>query len=330
MAVKTVTNANLSEYVAEQKAKGSQIAGPEEVAKEDAKSSKPTTGVVATGEETIGAPVPPPDAKPTAQTKPKEESKGEDKENPFKERIKELTDKIKESDEFAQGEYEGRLQAQKRISELEAEIKRLTPKETKQEELKPPDPKAFTSQSEYDRAVEDYQNAIIDKRVEAKLAYAREQERQVAIQQLLDERYKQAAKEIDDFETIAKTRGPNADPPPPHILAVFQEWETGVKLAYHFLKYPEEAKRISAMRPAKALEELARLDRKYAKQEPAVEAKSVTATPPPETRAPPPMTQLKSSGESVPTDLSGPMTFGDYRARRMAEIRKRRQEGRRS
>jgi hypothetical protein len=330
MAVKTVTNANLSEYVAEQKAKGSQIATGEQVAAVEAKlapDGKPATGVVGSGAETLAPEIPPADAKPSAQVKAEKEKSDEGKDNPFKERIKELTDRNKELDEFGQGEYEGRIQAQKRISELEAELKRLTP-EKPPEELKAPDPKAFTSQAEYDKAVEAYQDAIIDRRVEKKLAYAREQERQVKLQELLDARAQEAGKDIPDFWDVVK-RGPSAPVPPPHIQAVLQEWETGVKIAYHLVKHQDEAKKIYAMTPGRAIEALIPLAQKYAKAAQA-ETKEQPAPPaaPVTTRAPAPMTPIKSTPETVPTDLSGPMGFADYRARRLQQIRQRRADGR--
>ena len=328
MAVKTVTNANLAEYVNEQKAKGSRLAAPGETSVE-APPPIPKTGVVASGAETKDAPPEPTGGEPTAKAKADKEKP--ESENPFKDRIKELTDRVKDTDEAFQGEYEARLLAQKRVSELEAELKRLQPPEQKPEELKPPDPKAFTSQSEYDKAVETYQNAIIDRRVEAKLAYAREQERQVKLQELLDMRAQEAGKEIEDFWDVVKSRGPNAPAPPPHIQAVMQEWDTGVKIAYHLVKHPDEAKRIYAMTPGKALEALIPLAQKYAKTQAEVASEGNKVVPPdpaPTTRAPAPMSQIRPTTETVPQDLSSPMPFTDYRSRRMAQIKQRRQEGR--
>jgi len=326
MAVKTVTNANLAEYVNEQKAKGSRLAAPGETSVE-APPPIPKTGVVASGAETKDAPPEPTGGEPTAKAKADKEKPESD--NPFKDRIKELTDRVKDTDEAFQGEYEARLLAQKRVSELEAELKRLQPPEQKPEELKPPDPKAFTSQSEYDKAVETYQNAIIDRRVEAKLAYAREQERQVKLQELLDMRAQEAGKEIEDFWDVVKSRGPNAPAPPPHIQAVMQEWDTGVKIAYHLVKHPDEAKRIYAMTPGKALEALIPLAQKYAKTVPAeTHVEAPPPAPAPTTRAPAPMSQIRPTTETVPQDLSSPMPFTDYRSRRMAQIKQRRQEGR--
>lgn len=333
MAVKTVTNANLSEYVAEQKAKGSQIATGEQVAAVEAKlapDGKPTTGIVGSGAETLTPEIPPADAKPSAQVKAEKEKSDEGKDNPFKERIKELTDRNKELDEFGQGEYEGRIQAQKRISELEAEIKRLAPKpEPKQEEPQPPNPDDYRGrQKEYDEAVKVYQDAIIDRRVEVRLAKERAMEHQQRLEQLLVARMDEASQEIPDYLEVIKG-GTNAPEAPPYIKAVIYEWDTGAKIAYHLLKNPKERDRIYGMTPAQALQALSKIDQKYAKATQA-ETKEQPAPPaaPVTTRAPAPMTPIKSTPETVPTDLSGPMGFADYRARRLQQIRQRRADGR--
>jgi hypothetical protein len=325
MAVKTVTNANLTDYVAERQAKGSNLAAPGATSVEA--TPAPKTGVVASGAETKDAPPEPTGGEPSAKAKSDKEKS--EPENPFRERIKELTDRVKDTEEFAQGEYEGRLSAQKRISELEAELKRLKPPEQKPEEPKPPDHTKFANQSEYDEAVKKYQNAIIDARVKELREYERALEREEKLKELLDAKAQEAGKEIEDFWDVVKSQGPRAPAPPPHVQAALQEWDTGVKIAYHLVKHPDEAKRIYAMTPGKALEALIPLAQKYAK--PQAEEKAGAVVPPdpaPTTRAPAPMSAIKPTTETVPQDLSSPMPFTDYRSRRMAQIKQRRQEGR--
>src|SRR6185503_1994512 len=97
--IQSVTNENVAEYVNERKALGSEVKTPEQVKQEDAN--------VAAGVK----PEPtPPSVKPDS------------KKNSVQDRIDELTREKHELNEFAETEYEARLQAQRRISELEKQI----------------------------------------------------------------------------------------------------------------------------------------------------------------------------------------------------------------
>src|SRR3954468_13390497 len=99
MAIKTVTNENLADFVSS-RPKAADISTPEGITAEVTKGDGPTPGnpVITTGVETKDAP---PD--PQADNKPKR------KDNPVQARIDELTREKKELDEAFQDEYETRL-----------------------------------------------------------------------------------------------------------------------------------------------------------------------------------------------------------------------------
>src|SRR5689334_5813097 len=103
MAIQTVTNSNLVEFVEKRQALGAMPEMP------PADVAKPDSGVVATGGETISDAPDPGKAEPSAKT------------NPVQPRINELTRLKKEAEEFAEEEYNKRVMAERRIGELEAE-----------------------------------------------------------------------------------------------------------------------------------------------------------------------------------------------------------------
>jgi hypothetical protein len=316
MTIRTVTNENVGEFVAERQAKGSVMSSAEAPAAPVEGVATPGNPIIKEGvAETLEGTPPAPEVKtPSAKTRP------------VQPRIDELTREKYELEEFAQNEYESRLSAERRISELEAQIKAKEPPAPVVEELKRPSPKDFTDQDLYDKAMEAYE-AKRDERTAARAAAQARQEVLVAEQnRVLASRIEVAKKDLPDFaEVIERADKRTRGDIPNHIKAAIVESEKGAYIAYHLAKNPEEEKRIFALSPAKALMELGRIEDTYAKGTPAPVAAKPNGNPTPETtRAPAPVVSVRGSeGGIVNTDLSKPMGFQDYKQARLEQMRAR-------
>ena len=312
MAIQTVTNQNLAEYVAKRQELGSVVsetapavaAAPTEVKTE-------VSGVVATGGETISDAPDPGKAEPSAKT------------NPVQPRINELTRQKKEAEEFAEEEYNKRVMAERRIGELEAEVERFKTVSKPAEEAKAqtePKPEDFQNSQEYIAAAVKFGvNVELAKR-QAQEAEASQQRQIDAQNELMRARVEKAKTEIPDYVEVIQ----NADERliiPGHVAGALIESELGPQLGYYLCK-PEneaEAKKLFALTPAKALLELGKIEVKLAK----VADKSADPPPkPPETtRAPAPIAAIsKDGGNPIPLDLAKPMPFAEYKAQREAQL----------
>lgn len=324
MAIKTITSANVAEFVAERTAKGSVIAtGEQQVAAADAAGPStdgtPTPGnpVIKPGvAETINATPDPGNQTPSAKSAEK---------TPVQARIDELTRLRKEAEEFAEDEYANRLRAEARIAELENQIKTSSPKpeQPKPVELKRPSPKDFTTQEEYDQAMEAYDNARDQRVRQEAIVQGRQEAHQQAQNELMSQRVELAKKDLPDYVEVLEAAAKRTTVVPNHIKAAFHELDYGPQVAYELAKDAQLEKRIFALSPARALAELGKLELKYANKPTAVAA---ATTPTPETtRAPAPLTSIRSSGEGeVRSDLTKPMPFTEYKAKRIQEMRTRR------
>lgn len=312
MAIKTVNQDNLADYVANRVAKGSELSTAKDVQEMAQKADSARNPVVAEVVET--SPDAPPD--PGVQTRG-----DKPKRNGVQERIDELTREKKELDEFAQSEYEARLQAQRRIDELESQVKQLQPvKEAPKEELEP-DPTAFTDQKEFLKKWGEWQRTTARKEFAAEQAKLQDEARIATANELLKARVEKAKIDIPDFEDVIERADRTQILVPNHIQAAIVDSDLGPQLAYHLAKHPDEQKRIFALSPAKALLELGKIEIQYEKTG---EPLAVPDTPVKTTRAPAPMTPLKVTEGQIPVDLSQPMPFRDFKAKRLAEIRRNR------
>ncbi len=309
MAVKSVTQANLAEYVGERRAMGSKISETPPAVVESA--------VVAVGEDTITP-------KLATEVAPKPEEK--QRKNSVQDRIDELTREKKELEELAETEYEARLQSQRRISELESQLKSIQP-EVKKPEPKPrPDRSKYTDpdQSENDLLAWNRERAIEDFRGEEQ---KKEQERiQQEANAALVQHTEAAKQAFPDFQRVIEEADKTVVIPDrikPLLNAVAVESDYGVHVLYHLAKNPEEAQTIFKMKPAAALLALGRIEQKYMASPPVDEP---AKTPKPNvSKAPAPVVTLNGGGEgAVVTDISQPMPFKDYKQRRIDQIRKKR------
>lgn len=328
MAVKSVTAANLTEYVAERKSLGSDVKSQGDVAQIDANARKTEqkvegSVVVGTTTETVStAPEPPGDAKEAAAK--------QGKKNPVQDRIDELTREKRELEEFAETEYNGRIQSQRRIAELESQITSLQPKVEQPKEEPEPDPTKYTDQKAFlkDWGEWNRKKAIADFQKEEGERRAKD-ERDRLIQEGNARREKslaQARKDLPDFDETIRLGDKERPAPPQHVQAILFESEYGAQILYSLVKDPEEAKRIFAMRPAAAALALGRIETRYAK-EASKEASTTNAAPQgasPTTRAPAPMPSLSGVSTETSWDPSQPQDFKAYKNRRIDEIRRSR------
>ncbi len=319
MSIKSVTNANLAEYVAERSIKPTEIQNGDQMTNAVTKIAEVKNPVVEAKE-----------TKPNAANAPDpgEQEPTAKKKNPVQPRIDELTAQKRELEEFAESEYELRLRAERRIGELENQLKEVKP-EVKQEASKEdiePDPTKYTDQKEFlkDWGAWNRKEAAKEFRAEqARQEQAKIQEQQNA---RIAAQIEQAKQDLPDFVEVIEAAGKENPFVPEHIKLAILDSDVGAHLAYHIRKNPEDEKRLYSLTPAKALLELGKLELKYLKE--AKKDASANITSPQQTiettKAPTPPPKLKGAeGGIVSTNLAAPMNFKDYRAQRLEQQRAR-------
>lgn len=314
MAIKTVNSENLAEYVASRTPNPAGLQTNAQLTAEIvSKQPEPKSDsvVVATGEEVLPGTPDPGEQEPSAKKDPK----------PVQPRLNELVRERAEALEFAEEEYEKRLGAERRITELEEQVKAAAPPKVHAEpELIEPDPKKYTDQEQFNKDWKEYQDKIIDLKVEKKFNDKQAAEYNRRQDELLTERLELARKDLPDFDSVIESRDKAKRMVPAHIVAAIRESEFGPQLGYHLAKYPEVEKKIYALSPAQALLALGKIEMDYEPKAKADEPAPVI-TKPPQTRAPAPITPLKGEGGAIPEDLSGPLPFPEYKRRREQERR---------
>ncbi len=247
-----------------------------------------------------------------------DEPEGDHKKKPIQERISELTRDKRELEEAWQAEYEARVTAQNRIKELEA----LKPKAEEPKDERPDRTKYKPEEAEkYENDLLAWNRREAIREFQAEQAKIRAEQEQREAEERLRERTEEARKEIEDFDEVIKSADRRSEMIPAHVVAAINESEKGPHLAYYLAKHPDESKRIFAMRPAKALLELGKIELNFtakAAGEPKPEVK------PNVTRAPAPMPSITGGAGEIPKDLSKPMDFREYARARREEIRAKR------
>jgi len=304
MAVKSVTAANVAEFAQERASRGSQIATPEQVAAQEAKvqETKGEGVVVGTVTETVSTAPDPGIQEPTAKKQQK---------NSVQERIDELTREKKELEEFAEGEYEARSQLQRRIAELEAQVK---PQEVKKDER--PDRTKYKPEE-----ADKYEDDLLAWNRKQAIAEFQANAAKAALEARLRASAEAARETFTDFDEVIKRASRSTEAVPAHVSEAIQESEYAGHVAYHLAKNPKQAKEIFALSRTRALLELGKIEEQYAKKP--VEPKGPTTTIPPVTKAPPPIAAVTSGSGDVAFDFSH-ADFKDYKRRRIEEIRKAR------
>lgn len=335
MTIRTVDASNVADFIAERTAKGSQILNPEQLVEHadrieasKAKDRTPTPGnpVISTGteEKLADAPPDPGNAEPSAKANIAKAKANTDP--AVQKRIDELTAKQREAEEFAEEEYNGRLRAEARVGTLEREIEALRQQATpvvKEEALVEPDPNdpKYATVADFIKADREYQKQVRDRDI----AKAREEERLKTMMEreneLLARRIEIAREDIPDFNAVIEAADRVKVELPIYVQNLIRASEVGPQIAYHLAKYPDEQKRIMALRPELALAALGRIEEKYEKKANG----AATPTPKPTietTRAPAPVTPIRSGDAVIVTDPSQAPDFQTYKRLR-AEQRKR-------
>jgi hypothetical protein len=317
MAIQTVTNANLAEYVAS-RPQPSQLTSPQAVtdAVNTPKEDAPTPGnpVIKAGEEKLeGTPDPGPQLDP--KDKPKKKSSIQD-------RIDELVKEKHELDEAFQSEYEQRLLLQGEVNALKSQAPKV--EEPKKDEIgAEPDPATYTDQKVFLKEWGEWQRKTARAEFAAEQAKARAAEEAARREAAMQAKVAQARKDYPDFVQVAQAADRRTREVPGHIQAAFHDSDWGAHLAYHLMKDEAEEKRIFSLSPAKALLELGKIEDTFAKRAKAEgqpEPAPVAVTPEPKP-VPSPIARLGESAGIAPTDLSKPMEYKDYRRARLEQIR---------
>lgn len=313
MAIQTIDANNLSEYVAERTAKGSEMTTSAQVTEKVKGIANAKNPVLATGAETVDSAPDPGSQEPTAKAADKAKA-GTDP--AVQKRIDQLTREKREAEELFESEYNARLEAERRLRDLDKAEKPVVVEDV----LKRPSPKDFTDQDTYDAAMEAYETkreAKLAERIRAEESQRQAMERQ---NELMKARIDRARESIPDFIQVIEAADRVKVPVPGHVQAAIVESDFGPEIAYHLAKNPDEQKRIFALTPAKALLELGKIENTFS-----AEVKETKATPTVETtRAPAPVTSVRSMDAAVSLDTRTATNFQDYKRLRTQEIRKRR------
>jgi len=319
MAITTVTNANLAEYVSDRN-QNINIQNNEQLIAAVEKTGKTADPIVATGTETSS------DAAPEPQVDTEASKKGEKKD--VQTRINELTRARKEAEEFAEDEYNAKLRAERRMGELEAQLETLKSSESQQpkaEVLKEPDPADFQDIGAFAKALTEYTRKF----AEQQIAQAREEERNRVVaerqNELMKARVEAAKTEFDDFQEVIESADRVKIAVPPHVQAAIMESDFGPHIAYYLAKNPEDQARIFKLPAAKALLELGKIETSFEKSAKTDAPAPAKAKPTIETtRAPAPVASIRGSEGNVATNSREALSFQDYKKLRIQELRQRR------
>lgn len=174
--------------------------------------------------------------------------------------------KLKEAEELAKTEYEGRRTAEERVEALQRELDELKSSAEKAKEPVRPKRESFETQEAYEEALLAYGRAVDKFETDKKTAAERAQQekiRQEAVTKAANERIAHAREVFPDFDKILQDADMNV---PPHIASYMQESELFGELAVHFAQNPEDLERLAKL-PARSYKEVARLGVEFEKIE---------------------------------------------------------------
>lgn len=235
------------------------------------------------------------------------------KQNPkLEKRFSDLTKQREAARQEAQREREAREALEARLRDLEAKV---SPKqEAKVDEE--PKPEQFTDMYEY-------QQALVDYRVDQRLAEEKQKAEQAKIeaqrQQVLNtwaSRVEAAKSEIPDFEAMV---GSSDIAVSNEVRDAIFESEVGPRILYHLAENPEIAEKLQGMTLTRALATIGKLEAQFekAKADPEPQ-KNVTAA---KSKAPAPINPIKASAAGPVTELDSNRQFhGSYQAWKAARL----------
>lgn len=243
-----------------------------------------------------------------------------DKKKGINERFSKITTDRKNAEAKAEKEAKVAAEARARAEKAEQEVQALRAKyePPKTDELGPePLPAQFTDIAEYSKALKDW----TAEKTRTDDAKARAQERQKQEQEVLAKAWKerQAAFEAEtpDYQkTIAESSVKVSN----EVRDAIFDSEVGPKILHHLAKNPDVAERIGKMNGGKALKEIGKLEAFFTT--PAKEEKTEKQTIAEISKAPTPITPIKTSGTGATVTLTGSdevpknLSYEDWKALR--------------
>jgi len=223
-----------------------QAAKREAAAKGEVK--EPSKGKSGQQDTVIVRELPKVEAKPEAEAKSQDDDvEGEDGLTPRQKRewteamrrtIAKKHRQQKEAEESAAAEYNRGKLAEERAAKLEAELARIReeskPKEV--QESKAPERANFASDQEYQDALIDYKVDQKLKKQEAEARQRAEDAAQAEMQSHAKARIERAIELVPDFKEVTESIDREV---PPHVATYMQSSELFAELGYHFAKHPE-------------------------------------------------------------------------------------------
>jgi hypothetical protein len=189
---------------------------------------------------------------------------------------------LKEAEEFAAAQYNNNRMANRKIEQLERELRALKEQAPTQVENTEPKRENFESDEKYRDAMVEWRVEKKFKEKEAEVKQSIEQQRQ---QQIVEEAKARMAKALELVPDYQQVLDDGDAPLPDYLCGYMQESEMIAELAYHFAKHPEVLERLGKLTPARALVEVGKIESKlqpFAKSE-AKEPKSDGPEPSTET-----------------------------------------------
>ena len=180
-----------------------------------------------------------------------------------------------------------------------------------------PQPSQFNDAFEYAEALSEWsaEKAIADmKKAEAQ---AKIQEQQAEQMKAWSKRIEEVKAELPDFDDMVQSSEVIVSD---EIKAALYESDVGPKIMYHLAENPELAEKLNQMSAISALREFGKLEAKFeAKAESKPEGKPVVA----KSKAPAPISPLKTNGSAAdtPIDSNGEFhgTYAQWKAARLAK-----------
>jgi hypothetical protein len=223
-----------------------------------------------------------------------------------------------EAEEFAEQQYNERKAAERRADKLEREL------EESRAKSRPVTVEAVKPKPEDFKTVQEYDDAVIEWKVDQKLAQKEQEKAQNAraeeakrVKEDFSKRIADTMKELPDYEEVTGAVDVEL---PPHITSHIIESDVGPLLGYHLAKYPDELNRILKLSPIRAIAELGKLEAKLEKPKPQLKVVESTKEV---SKAPAPITPIEGKTTPVVTDPSK-MNFDQLLAHRRAEAAKKR------
>lgn len=170
--------------------------------------------------------------------------------------------KMREAQEQAARERQGRIAAEERATAIQRELEQLRAGEPAKVEPKAdakPRPKAedFENQDAYLEALADWKTEQKLAQRDAEEKQRREQSERERIMQGARERIARAIELVPDFAEVTGSVDLNV---PAHIAGYMQESELFAELGYFFAQHPDELERLSKLRPDRSLVALGKIE----------------------------------------------------------------------